>query len=202
VRVCRCDATLNFPQSGDPPAQHHCLEHWIEQRERQHRPADAQGSENERRGNPRGFHAAHQIAAASLERAPVDLTSRNEHTEHERYDHDEPQQDAPKEKSHTRSDEVALQIAIISIVQLEALEACLREWIGEPERHPDHRPPEDRTDRIAPSRTGLMEADAAIDRAGEPVTARAIDRELPEQREHDQREQSGYLTEPAASECG
>ncbi len=47
-----------------------------------------------------------------------------------------------------------------------------------------------------------MEADAAIDRARQAIAPRAIDRELPEQRERGEREQSGNLADHAAAECG
>src|ERR1041384_8184173 len=97
---------------------------------------------------------------------------------------------------------MALDITIIRVAQLEALKARLRERIGEPERNADHRPPENRTHRIAPGRAGLMEADTTIDGSREPIPPRAIDSELPEQRQNDERGQSGYLTEPAAPERG
>ena len=68
------------------------------------------------------------------ERGPVDRADRDNQAEHERPDHDDPEQDATKEQPRARADEVALQIAIVGVAQLEAFEARLRERIGEPER--------------------------------------------------------------------
>src|ERR1700730_8748848 len=47
-----------------------------------------------------------------------------------------------------------------------------------------------------------MKADAAIDRAREAVAPRTIDRELAEQREHDERKRSRDLPEQTAAERG
>src|SRR2546421_10659765 len=95
---------------------------------------------------------------------------------------------------------MALQVAVVGVAQLEALKACLRPGVRKPERQRNHAPPEDRANRIAPGRTGLMKTDTAVDRTRQAIASRAVNGKLSEQREHHKRKEPGYLTEPAAPE--
>ena len=88
------------------------------------------------------------------------------------------------EQPAARALEAAAEVAVVGVAHLVALEARLRERIGEPERERDHDPPERRAERIAPRRAGLVEAHAAQHGAGEPIAPRAVDRELAEHEQH------------------
>ena len=189
-------------QSADPPAQHDRLKGRIEHGEREHEPAGAQHGNDQRGRDARPFDAAHHIVAAAphgfADRGPVDPADRDRHSEHERPDRREPEQHPAEEQPRAGAGEVALQVAVPGVAQLEAFEARLRPRVRETEGDRDHRPPEDRANGVTPRRTGLVKTDAAVDRARQAIAPRAIDRELAEQRERNERNQAGHLAEPTA----
>ena len=128
-------------QSGEPPAQDHRLEGRVEQRNRDERPRNAAATTTRQRRSAT-LDPAHDVVAAappaSSSAAQSTQADRDDQAEQEGTDHDDPEQHATEEQPRARSDELALQVAIMGVAQLEALEARLRPRIGEPERERDH----------------------------------------------------------------
>src|SRR5207344_2959060 len=79
------------------------------------------------------------------------------------------------EQSKARSLEAAAKVAVERIPHLVALETGNLEWVGKPESQRRYGPPQHRPESVAPGRTFLMKAQAAIDRAREAITTSAVD---------------------------
>ncbi len=118
----------------------------------------------------------------------------------ERHDGEHPQHDAAQQQPRCAALEPAGQVAEEGVAHLESFEPRLRGREREAERQNRQRPPEQRADRIAPGRAGLVKADAAQDRAGQAVAARAVDRVVAEQCQQHEAQNAGRFADHAAAE--
>ena len=116
-----------------------------------------------------------------VERVPIDHVGERDDGRDDRSDDDEPDRQPAQEQRRSRTGKRAVQVAVAGVAHLVALQARLRPRISEPERHDGERPPQQRKERITPGRAVLIEPHPAEHRAGQPVAARPIQRELAEQ---------------------